>query len=174
MGFFVETWKPGETRQSPAFQTGQFRPAVERRPGSLRSDLHRGKRVLGTPLLPRSFDDDGHTHPRMDAALKVMFALRKTGDLELAALKDSRSGDRNARKSRNTLGSRIFSAIERRYEPASKLRNLRESVGLAALVHGDNGGSLVHGESVGFEVPLLVGLPSSGICQQLGKGRGVA
>ena len=100
----------------------------------------------------------------MDAALEVMFALRKAGDLELAALKDSRSGYGNARKSFRTLGNRIFSPIERRYEPASKLRNLRESVGLAALVHRDNRGSFVYCEIVGLEVPLLVGVPSSGVC----------
>jgi hypothetical protein len=58
----------------------------------------------------------------MDATLKVMFALRKTGDLELAALKDARSGHRNARKTRSTLRSRGFSIIERRYEPAFKMR----------------------------------------------------
>jgi len=52
----------------------------------------------------------------------VMFALRKTGDLELAALKDARSGHRNARKTRSTLRSRGFSIIERRYEPAFKMR----------------------------------------------------
>ena len=100
----------------------------------------------------------------MDAALKVMFALRKTVDSELAALEDACSGYRNARKTRSTLGSRGFSVIERRYEPASKMRNSCESVGLAALVHRDNRGSFVYCEIVGLEVPLLVGVPSSGVC----------
>lgn len=77
----------------------------------------------------------------MDVALKVMFALRKTGDSELAALKKARSGYRNARKTRSTLGNHVFSPIERRYEFASKMRNFRESVWLAALVHRDNRGS---------------------------------
>jgi len=91
---------------------------------------------LGHNLNARTFDNrlfdyDFHAHPGMDAALKKMFALRKARHLELAALKDARSGYRNARKTRSTLGSRGFSAIERRYEPASKMRNSCESVGLA-------------------------------------------
>src|SRR5579863_3528146 len=85
-----------------------------------------------------------HAHPRVDAALKVMDALRKTGDLELAALQDARSAYGNTRKTRRTLGSHIFSPIERRYEPASKMRNFRESVGFAALVYRDDRGSFVH------------------------------
>ena len=101
----------------------------------------------------------------MDAALKVMCALRKTVNSELAALKDARSGYRNARKTRSTLGSRGFSPIERRYEPASKMPNLRESVGLAALVYRDNRGSFVHCERVGFEVPLRVGVSRIGFCE---------
>jgi len=101
----------------------------------------------------------------MDAALKKMFALRKARHLELATLKDARSGYRNARKTRSTLGSRGFSVIERRYEPATKMRNSCESVGLAALVYRDNRGSFVHRERVGFEVPLRVGVSSSGFCE---------
>jgi hypothetical protein len=110
----------------------------------------------------------------MDAALKVMFALRKTGDQELATLKDSRSGNRYARKSRSALGNRVFSAIKRWYEPAAKMRNFCESVGLASLVHGDDRGSFVHCESVGFEVPLRVGGSGSGFREQIGKCRAVA
>ena len=98
----------------------------------------------------------------MNAALEVMFALRKTRHLELAALKDARSGYRNARKTQSTLGSRRLPPIEWRYEPSSKLRDFCESVGLAALVHRDNRGSFVHLESVGFEVPLRVGVSSHG------------
>ena len=109
----------------------------------------------------------------MDAALKVMYALRKTSDLELAALKDACFGYGNARKTRSTLGSRVFSPIERRYEPTSEIRKFSESVGLAALVHRDNRGSFVHCERVGFEVPLRVGVSISGFCEQLRKRRGV-
>ena len=66
----------------------------------------------------------------MDAALKKMFAFRKARHLQLAALKDARSGYCNARKAQITLGSRRLSPIERRYEPAPKMRKFCESVGL--------------------------------------------
>jgi hypothetical protein len=36
--------------------------------------FHR-KKLMGARLLPLSFHYDRHAHPRMDAALKVMFAF---------------------------------------------------------------------------------------------------
>src|SRR6267378_3183151 len=55
--------------------------------------------------VPRSFHLDFHAHPRMDAALKKMFTLRQTGDLGVAALKDSGPGHRDVRKATGTFGN---------------------------------------------------------------------
>ena len=81
----------------------------------------------------------------MDAALKVMHALRKTGDLELAALKDPCFGYGNAREASSTLGNCGLTSIERGYKPTSEFRNFRESMRLASLIHRDNRGSFIHG-----------------------------
>ncbi len=40
-------------------------------------------------------DVDCHTHPRMNTALKKVFALRQIRDLQLAALKDTSPGYRD-------------------------------------------------------------------------------
>jgi hypothetical protein len=45
----------------------------------------------------------------MDAALKVMFAFRQTRDLELAALKDARSCQRDFQKAASALGNYFLS-----------------------------------------------------------------
>jgi hypothetical protein len=48
----------------------------------------------------------------MDAALKKMFPFRQTGDLELAALKDSGFGHLDSRKTAGTFANRLLSSIE--------------------------------------------------------------
>ena len=100
----------------------------------------------------------------MDAALKVMYALRKPSHLELAALKDPGSGNGNARETKSALGNRVLFVVKRRDEPTSEIRNFRESVRLAALVHRDNWGSFIHCERIGFKVPLRVGGSTGGFC----------
>jgi len=65
-------------------------------------------------VMPRSLDVDCHAHPRMNAALKKMFAPRQTRDLQLAALKDTSPGHRDVLKAAGTLGNRRLSCVERR------------------------------------------------------------
>jgi len=47
----------------------------ETKTGILPKRLPQKERVLGARLLQRLFHYDRHAHPRMDAALKVMFAF---------------------------------------------------------------------------------------------------
>ena len=57
----------------------------------------------------------------MDTTLKVMFPLRQTRDLELASLKDARSGHRDFRKAASALGNYFLAwPIQARYEAATE------------------------------------------------------
>src|SRR5882762_1739539 len=113
-----------------------------------------------SPVMPRSSDVDCDAHPRMNTALKTMFARRQTRDLQLAALKDTSPGHRDVLKAAGTFGNRRLFSIERRYETAPEFRHLGEGVRLTTLVHHDKGGSFRDRDSVGLEVPTRVGLSS--------------
>jgi hypothetical protein len=112
--------------------------------------------------MPQSFDFDCYTHPRMDTALKEMFALRQTRDLQLAALKDTSPGHRDDLKPARTFGNRLLSMIEGSYETAPEFRHLGEGVRLSTLIDYDKGGSFSDGDFVGLEVPARVWM--SGLC----------
>src|SRR6202035_2472717 len=99
--------------------------------------------------MPQSFDFDCYTHPRMDTALKEMFALRQTRDLQLAALKDTSPGHRDDLKPARTFGNRLLSMIEWSYEAAPELLHLGEGVRLPTLIDYDKGGSSSDGDFVG-------------------------
>src|SRR5258708_16988882 len=103
--------------------------------------------------MPRSFDFDCHTHPRMNTALKEMFPLRQTRDLQLAALKDTSPRHRDDLKPARTFGNRLFSMIEGGYETAPKFRHLGEGVRFTTLVDYDKGGPFIEGDRVGLEGP---------------------
>src|SRR5436853_4692981 len=75
-----------------------------------------------------------HSHPGMNAALEVMGALRKPGDLHLAALEYPRSGNLNFLEPAFTLIDRRFSAIQSVDKAAAKFFNFCEGVRLSALV----------------------------------------
>ena len=70
---------------------------------------------------------DFHAHPRMDAALKKMFPFRQARYLELAALQDSRFGDREIFKPTGTFWCYGLSSIEVFDKAATKVRNLGET-----------------------------------------------
>src|ERR1700730_11585762 len=120
-----------------------------------------------TPAMPRSFDVDCDAHPRMNTALKMMFALRETRDLQLAALKDTSPGHRDVLKAAGTLGSRRLAAIERWYETAPEFRHLGEGVRLTALVHYDQRGAFPDRDFVGLEVPARVWSSSRRLRKQM-------
>ena len=101
----------------------------------------------------------------MDAALKKMCAFRKIFYLQLAALKDTRSGYLHSGKTTVTFGNDRLPVIEQRDKASTEFRHLCKGMRLAALVDCDNRGSFVHCERVGFEVPLRVGVSSSGLCE---------
>ena len=83
----------------------------------------------------------------MDTALKAMYALRKARHLELAALKDARSGYFHSGKAHRAFGNgRLVWPIQLRDKAAAELRHLREGMRLAALINRDNRGSFVHCE----------------------------
>src|SRR5947209_233272 len=92
----------------------------------------------------------------MDAALKKVFTLLQTRNLDSAGLKDSSLGHRDVGKAAGTFGNRGLSVIERPYEAATELRHLGEGVRLAALVDYAHSGSFLDVESVRFEVPARV------------------
>src|SRR3979490_2696515 len=115
--------------------------------------------------MPRSFDVDCHTHPGMNTALKKMFALRQTRDLQLAALKDTSPGHRDVLKAAGAFRNRRLSCIERRYETATEFRHLGEGVRLTTLVHHDKGSSFRDRDSVGLEVPTRDGASSRCPCK---------
>src|SRR5882724_431528 len=115
---------------------------------------------------------DFHAHPRMDAAFKKMFPFRQTRYLELAALQDSRFGDGEIFKPTRTFRCHDFSSIEVFYKAATKVRNLREGVRLAALIDYDNRGSFLDADDVGFEVPVRVRSSGDGLIKQGLESRG--
>src|SRR6202140_4294570 len=92
----------------------------------------------------------------MNTALKKMFALRQTRDLQMTALKDTSPGHRDVLKAAGTFGNRRLSSIEARYETAPKFRHLGEGVRLTTLGDYDKGGSFLDRDSVGLEVPARV------------------
>jgi hypothetical protein len=92
----------------------------------------------------------------MDTALKKMLAFGKTRHLELAALKDARSGYLHPGKTTVTFGNGSLPIIEARDKTSAKLRHLCKGMGLAALVHCLDRCSLMHSEGVRFEVPVRV------------------
>ena len=53
--------------------------------------------------------------------------------------------------------------IQSRYKAATELRDLGESVGLAALISDDKNGSFFDVENVGFEVPVGIWSSSRGL-----------
>ena len=85
-------------------------------------------------VVVRIIDFNLHTHPRMNAALKQVFAFRKTRELELASLQNSRSGHPKIPKATNTFWSGRLSCIQFIDKASTKLLDLREGVGFAALV----------------------------------------
>src|SRR5579864_767659 len=103
-----------------------------------------------------SFDFDFHTHPGMDAALKKMLTFGKTRHLELAALKDARSGYLHPGKTTVTFGNGSLPIIKPRDKASAELCHLCKGMRLAALIHCLDRRSLVHSESVRFEVPVRV------------------
>ena len=93
----------------------------------------------------------------MDAALKKMFTLRQTRDLDMAALENSGLGHRDLRKATGAFGNRALSwRIKPRYKTAAEARHLGKSVRLTALVDYDKGGSFPYVDCVRFEVPARV------------------
>src|SRR3977135_2005020 len=128
--------------------------AVSRR--FLRDGLSTTRTRSVSPVMPRSSDVDCDAHPRMNTALKTMFARRQTRDLQLAALKDTSPGHRDLLKAAGTFGNRRLFSIERRYETAPEFRHLGEGVRLTTLVHHDKGSSFRDRDSVGLEVPTRV------------------
>src|SRR5579864_9239142 len=94
----------------------------------------------------------------MDAALKAMYTLRKARHLELAALKDARSGYLHSGEAHSALRyGRLIRSIEPSDKTAAELCHLGERMRLAALVHRDDWRSFVHRKLVGFEIPVRVG-----------------
>src|SRR5262245_62217061 len=98
-----------------------------------------------------------HPHPGVDAALKKMLPFRKTRDVHVAALNDSRLGHRDVGEAALALGNGRLAMVEILDESATEVRHLRERVGLTTLVrHGDHGSSL-DVQLVGLEVPSGIG-----------------
>src|SRR5437773_9037756 len=119
-----------------------------------------------------SLNLDCHTHPGMDAALKMVLTFRQTGDLHLAALNDSSLGNLDFREAADTFGDCLLSRIEPPYKAATKLLYLGEGVRLAALIGHDKSGSFFDLERVRFEVPARVRSSSGCFCKQVGQGSG--
>ena len=93
----------------------------------------------------------------MNAALKKMFTLRQTCDLDMAALKDSRFRHRDLGKATGTFGNRALPwRIKPRYKTATEPGHLGKGVRLAALVDYDKNGSFRDVDYVRFEVPARV------------------
>jgi hypothetical protein len=107
----------------------------------------------------------------MNTALKKMFALRQTRDLQLAALKDTSPGHRDVLKAAFTFGNRRLSSIEALdssgapYETAPEFRHLGEGVRLTTLVYYDKGGAFPDRDTVGLEVPARVWSSSRCLCK---------
>ena len=108
-----------------------------------------------------------HAHPGMDAAFEEMLALRKAGDIKVAALKDSRPGHRDVFKATGALRNDACRAarIELRDESVTELFYLSKGVRLTALVDHGNDGPPLDRQLVGFEVPARIGSSSLRQCE---------
>src|ERR1041384_7995357 len=106
-----------------------------------------------------------HSHPGRNAALEVMGALRKPGDLHLAALEYPRSGNLNVLEPAFTLIDRRFSAIQSVDKTAAKFFDFCEGVRLSALVGHYQRCSFHYLERVRFKVPPGI----RGACRRFGK-----
>jgi hypothetical protein len=82
----------------------------------------------------RSLHFDSHAHPRVNAALKTVFAFRKAGYVDTAALKDSGPGYGDIREAAGTLGNRVLASVKATDEAAAEVFDFRKGVGLATLV----------------------------------------
>ena len=100
---------------------------------------------------------DGHAHPGMDAALKIVFALGEVADLKLAPLEDACPGYGEVLKAASTFGDGVLPVVEAGNKAAAKMLDLREGVRLAALVDDNDGRAFLDFEGVGFEVPAWIG-----------------
>src|SRR5580704_9538423 len=101
----------------------------------------------------------------MDAALKKMLAFGKTRHLEVAALKDARSGYLHPGKTTVTFGNGGLPIIEPRDKASTELGHLCEGMRLATLVHCLNRRSLMHGKGIRLEIPVQVGTSSCRFCE---------
>ena len=101
----------------------------------------------------------------MNTALKKMFALRQTRNLQLAALKDTSPGHRNVLEAAGTFGNRRLSSVEARYETTPEFRHLGEGVRLTTLVDYDKGCSFLDRDFVRLEVPVGVWNSSRCFCK---------
>src|SRR5438477_12939735 len=95
-------------------------------------------------------------HPGMDAAIKVMGSCCPVRDVEVAALDDSGSSDRNVLETTCTFGNSGVSCIKRFDEATTELSDLSEGVWLPALVHNTQNGPSLNVDRVGFDVPTWV------------------
>src|SRR5215469_14132052 len=76
----------------------------------------------------------GHAHPGMNAALKLMFALRQPRDVDAAALQNSRLGHGHSPEATGTFRNGCFSSVQAIDEASAEVGNFCERVGLSALV----------------------------------------
>ncbi|MBV8134350.1 MAG: hypothetical protein JO121_01745 [Deltaproteobacteria bacterium] len=81
----------------------------------------------------------------MDAALEQMLPLGQTGDIEMAALNDSRPGDRDVLEGALALWDHAGrgARIERRQESVAERFHLGEGMRFAALINNRNRRSLL-------------------------------
>ena len=93
----------------------------------------------------------------MYAALKQVFAFVQVLQRELATLENASSGHFYARKAARTFRDCCLSAVQPWDESAAKLRYLGEGMRFAALVNGLHRRSVMHGQRIGFKVPVRVG-----------------
>jgi hypothetical protein len=95
----------------------------------------------------------------MDAAFEEMLALRKARDIEVATLKDPRSGHLDVGKAAPALRNNACRAarVELRYKSVTELFHLRKGVRLTALVDHGKDGPLINRQLIRFEVPARIG-----------------
>src|SRR6516165_8916642 len=105
---------------------------------------------------PRLFHINRDMHPRMNAALKVMFTLLQSGDFDLTTLEDSRSGYGDTRKTGRAFRHWRLSSIESSDEAPAEVVDLSKSVRFSALVYHAKDRSFVDMNSIGFKIPLFV------------------
>src|ERR1700757_4001104 len=137
-----------------------------------RESLHVSPVLLSRARAGGLFHLDGHAHPRMDAALKMMFALGEASDLELAALQDSGSGHSEVLKSARTFGNGGFPGIRRFDKAATEVFDFCKGVRLTALIDHNEGRSFSDVQHVRLKVPAWVGSSSRGFGKQVCKFRG--